>query len=271
MAQTNDETQSRWIPPYIVFRTITDLIGRMVEEEPPARIDKSYLHRFSGGYQTQVIAALNSLGLRDEGTGEVTKKLQALVSATDDERRALLADLIREHYMPLLTLGANATQQQMLDAFKAMGVNSGDTMRKSVAFFLNGANYAGITVSRHWRTPRVPPSTRRKTSGVNGDTRTPAGAGVAGQTPEPIDTGQPANVRSVTLRSGGTVMLSVSVDLFSLSEEDRKFTLELVDKMRDYENQKALPPASSAESVEGGEEEEDEAGIAWTEDSREPF
>jgi len=53
-----------------------------------------------------------------------------------------------------------------------------------------------------------------------------------------------ANLRSVTLRSGGTVTLGLSVDLFSLDETDQAFVLDLVKKVREYGAQKALPSAS---------------------------
>ncbi|MCY3887941.1 MAG: hypothetical protein OXG19_09635 [Chloroflexi bacterium] len=55
----------------------------------------------------------------------------------------------------------------------------------------------------------------------------------------------PAMEKSITLDSGGTVSMSVTVDLFTLSEPDRKFVLDLVDKLKAYEERKMLPPGST--------------------------
>ncbi len=236
MTDTQPEADTRRSLPYIAWRTIPDLIERMVTEEPPGRIDKSYLDSYSGGYQTQVIAALNTLGLRDADTGAVTKLMLALVTAQESDRKALIADLVRSLYWPVLELGTNATQAQMIEGFKEMGVNPGDTMRKVIAFFLNATKYGGVPVSRHWRVPAVPSSGRKRTTtggtaaigddaAVDND---PEGSGASGKRPS-------ANVRTVELASGGTVTLSVSVDLFELSSADEEFVMGLIKEMRAYE------------------------------------
>lgn len=41
----------------------------------------------------------------------------------------------------------------------------------------------------------------------------------------------------VRLRSGGDVTLSMTIDLFDLSEEDRAFVFDLVDRVRGYAQQ----------------------------------
>jgi|SRR5579872_1402634 len=268
MAQEIEETQHRLVLPYIAFRTLQDLLKRMDEEEPPARIDKSYLHTFSGGYQTQVIASLNALGLRDGVTGEVTDLLKSLVSADDSGRKTILGDVIREHYSPLLELGTNATQGQMLDAFKGMGVNAGDTMRKVVAFFLAATKYAGVPVSRHWKTPGVVRSGKRTGSKGSGTgTGYPSEKGP--ETPSARGGGgtQQANLRSVELRSGGTVTLGLTVDLFALDSTDQEFVLDLVKRVRDYGEKFALLAGPQVTDLEGPNA--NEAGRTSEEDSQE--
>ena len=52
--------------------------------------------------------------------------------------------------------------------------------------------------------------------------------------PPPPPPPDQANVRKVTLARGGTITLSVDVDLFELGEEDRKFVVGLVDAVRAY-------------------------------------
>lgn len=259
---TDDSAQAatRWFPPYTAFRTITDIIERMTQEEPPARIDKSYLDNYSGGYQSIVLAALNSLGLRDP-SGQVTDRLENLVKADADKRKAIFTDMLNEYYAPVLALGMNATQQQLIDAFRELGVNPGDTTRKAVAFFLGAAKYSGVPVSRHWKVPRVPSSgTRRRTPD-------PGSAGATGTTGSGLNpaitlpTGS-ANTRTVQLLSGGTVTLTVSVDLFDLSGDDQKFVLGLVQELKDYGGSPAPAPSTasddhSADLPADGEEPEE--------------
>jgi hypothetical protein len=229
--------------PYIAFRTITDLIDRMAREEPPGRIDKSYLANYSGGYQSQVIAALASLGLIDSN-GTLSPQLLDLVSADEARRKEIVGELVRSRYGPLFALGPAATQQMLLDEFPKVAKVTGDTKRKAIAFFLAACTYAGISVSRHWKTPRVPPSGKTRKRGAVAPTELETEDDEAEEeNPPPAST----NVRELALRSGdGVVTLGVSVDLFSLSTEDRRFVFELIDKMNDYENQRALPTAGVA-------------------------
>ena len=105
MSQTETPTNAKWTPPYTAFRTILDLIERMVKEEPPSRIDKSYLNNYSGGYQTQVIAMLNTLGLRNEETQEVGERMLALVKASETERPRIIAEMVRDFCGPVLRAG----------------------------------------------------------------------------------------------------------------------------------------------------------------------
>src|SRR4051812_24227513 len=115
-AMPEDATEAGFTPPYIAFKTLNGLIDRMKADEPPARIDKSYLDNYSGGYQTQLLAALDSLDLLGEN-GELSDTLKRLVLGDEAEQQQIIGDMVRERYGPVLALGTNATQQQMIDAF----------------------------------------------------------------------------------------------------------------------------------------------------------
>ncbi len=92
-ASSSDEG---FTPPYIAWKTLTTLVDRMEREDPPARIDKSYLDNLSGGYRTQVLAALHSLGLVDE-SGTLSERLKALVAGDEEGRKQIVAELVREN------------------------------------------------------------------------------------------------------------------------------------------------------------------------------
>ena len=250
MAQNPSTETAEWVPPYISFRTITDLMSRMANEEPPSRIDKSYLASLSGGYQTQVIGALNALGLRDKDTGALTEAMLNLVKGSEPERKSIIKEILEKGYSSLIALGTNATQQQMLEGFKALGVNAGDTMRKSVSFYLNAAKYAEVPISRYWKTPGVPRNKKKDQQGKPDDVgaSSEGSEGGSGNTDRSND-GQSSNVRTVSFRSGGSATFAFNVDFFTLSDPDRTWLLGIVDKMRKYsEGQPALPSGESEDA-----------------------
>ncbi len=152
MTELNDtNAASLSAPPYISFRTLLNLIERMATEGAPRRIDRSFLSGLSGGYQTQVMAALRWLGLIGDG-GAVQDRLTDLVDRPE-ERSALIATILRERYPEVVALGEeNATQGQLEEEFKKYGI-SGATLRKAVAFYLHAANFAGISLSPFFKTP----------------------------------------------------------------------------------------------------------------------
>jgi hypothetical protein len=48
-------------------------------------------------------------------------------------------------------------------------------------------------------------------------------------------------MRSIQLRSGGNVTLTMNVDWFTVDEEDRGFVLHLIDLVKRYESDKSEP------------------------------
>jgi len=169
-------------PPYISFKTLTNLLERLQETHLPPRIDRSYLDGLSGGYQTQVIAALRWLDLIGEN-GEVTGTLTGLATAAPEIRPQMIGEMLRGHYAPIFALSAkNATQGQLEEEFRKFGI-TGATLRKAIAFFLHAARYAEIPVSPHFKIPPVSSSSNgksaaRRTKGT--------GKGAASKEPPPL-------------------------------------------------------------------------------------
>ena len=58
------ETTDEFVPPYISFAQLENVLDRMRNEGVPARIDRSYLSTWSGSAQAQFLKAAASLGLR---------------------------------------------------------------------------------------------------------------------------------------------------------------------------------------------------------------
>jgi hypothetical protein len=155
-AETGTDTapgQGGFSPPYTSWTTALNLIERMTAEGGiPSRVDRSYLSNLPGSTQTMLISGLKSLAILDQG-GSPTPTLHALVNDPDG-RPALVRQMLETHYKAPLALGLNATQAQLEEAFRDMGV-SGSTLRKAVAFFLAAARYAELPVSPHFKTPKI--------------------------------------------------------------------------------------------------------------------
>jgi hypothetical protein len=127
-----------------------NLVTRMEAEGVPKRIDKGYLNNMAGGVQGQLWAALRSLDLMKEDR-EPTAALRALVQE-GDERPTLIAALLESRYSWALALGTDATNDQLVEAFREHGPRlSASTREKAISFFLQAANYAGVPLSRFFR------------------------------------------------------------------------------------------------------------------------
>jgi hypothetical protein len=184
------EPAPTWTAPYLPWRTLIGLIGRMDDEGGvPPRVDRSYLDRHSGGTQTQLLAALKSLDLI-EPDGTVTPALTALVEDPDN-RAEHVQEVLRAKYHEVVRLGEiNGTQGQLEDEFSHYGV-TGDTRRKAIAFYMSAAEYAGIPVSRYWKVPKhSPPFTNRRPR----VTRVTKGVPSFAPAPQSAGTGRPLKV-----------------------------------------------------------------------------
>lgn len=81
----------------------------------------------------------------------------------------------------------------------------------------------------------------KKTVGTNGAKRRrspkPAPAVPAAPAPPPVRSSNTGTSRSVELKSGGTLTISATLDLFALNAADRKFVFDLIDKLEGYEEE----------------------------------
>lgn len=158
--------------PYMPFKTFTNLLVRMQQNGVPRRLDSDYLKNMSGATRSQLMGGLKWLGLLGK-EDRPEKALTELVQATDD-RPAKVAELFRQHYAWAIALAQeNATQGELDEEFRKHGV-TGSTLRKATAFYLQGAKYAGLPLSPHFRETRAATTSRRpSTRKPKGDQATP--------------------------------------------------------------------------------------------------
>lgn len=165
---TSGNREKSAAPPYTSFRTFLNLLQRMEEEGGvPSHVDRSYLHKLSGGVQNQLLVALRWLDLIGAG-GEVQPELREL-ALQGDERPKLVGEMIRRRYPEVVELGErNGTQAKLIELFREMGA-TGATLRKSITFYLKAAEFSGIKSSPFFKAPSDPAAEtvrKRRTAGV---------------------------------------------------------------------------------------------------------
>jgi hypothetical protein len=145
---TNEDTKTA-APPYISFKTFSNLLDRLESEGVPQHIDRHYWGGFlSGGVGQQLMAALKFLGLMHLETNEPTSLLEKLVD--NEHRKATLQGLIRDSYGGVWDSGINlerTTPGHLLSAFGKIYGIEGETRRKAVTFFVHAAKLAEIPLS----------------------------------------------------------------------------------------------------------------------------
>jgi hypothetical protein len=140
--------------------------------------------------------------------GQVTADLRFLIEHPES-RRAVLSKVLRAAYPELLSNNGDAIPLGTVEDFMSRMGLSGSTRRKAVMFFLGAADYAGLTVSG------APlPEAELDLPGVGNDTK---------------------RTTRVDLRGGGSIEISVEIDPFRLTKQDREFLFDLVDRVRNYQ------------------------------------
>jgi hypothetical protein len=224
----NNKSEQR-APVYIPFKTFISAI-EVLEQGLPDPLDRSVWPSWSGGTQSQTLGAFKFLGLIDD-KGNVQPILHRLVEAKGDDRKAILREIIEEKYKEALKLGEiNSTFQQLQDLFRQYGIDGG-TLERVARFFLDACEYANLKCSAHWAKAKKTIRHQSKKDDV--------GTGEKASSQQLASTQQPkTNVQTIQLRSGGSISLSVVVDLISLSTEDREWLFKMIDQFKEYTNKK---------------------------------
>lgn len=228
------EAKREGLAPYVAFKTFLTALDTLTQGLPN-KIDRSVWPSFSGGVQSQMLSAFRFLKLIGTG-GNVQPELRALVEDRD-QREANMRALLEARYPTMLALARDhASPMQFENAMREIAGEG--TLRKAVAFFLPAAAYAGLTIPNTWHTRRKRGAGAaprgKKTERQDG---TKATAASRQKRAEPRH--EPGMAKTVRLRSGGTVTLSVSVDLMNLDLADREWLFELIDKLGTYEKDAA--------------------------------
>ena len=189
----------------------------------------------SGTVQSQLLLALHYLKLV-KASGHPTERLSRLVEAEGAERKAVVREMIQSSYEFAFDRSfglETATSNQAQEVFEKTGA-SGETVRRCIAFFLAAAKDGGIPVSPYIKPHGRRRSASRKKGGAHH--KTPQAA------PSPLPVlNRGDKSREVHLKSGGTLRLELSIDLFDLDQRDRDFIFTLIDQLKEYERDAKTP------------------------------
>ena len=222
-------------PPYVSFNTFKTLLDWLKVEGVPLRLDRSFWHdKFSGSTGSQLMASLRFLGLLD-GNNPLPE-LENLIQAEFDKKSLVLKALIQNSYTFINFEELHrATPSMLISWFKTYPID-GHTLRKAISFFISASIEAELPISNSikkmskYRSKSKGLETGNKTSQINSPSNSISPAINSVNT-----TKSAINQSTVNLKSGGALNLSIDVNLFDLSEADRKFVLSVIDAVKNYE------------------------------------
>jgi len=220
---------------YVAWATFKRAIEDLAQGVPNV-VDRSTFPGQSWGVQSQLLAGFKFLGLTDDD-GKPTPTLHALAVPDEQTRKKKLEAILRERYADLFALDLVKTTPAELDAKMSESYKvTGDTREKATRFFLAAVEYLDIPISRLFkRTSGGAPSSGPRRRRASTSRRTiPDGDDDSDDDISPPS--PPGTARTVTLKSGGTLTVSASLDVFKLSAADRSFLFGLIDKLEEYES-----------------------------------
>lgn len=215
---------------YVPFRTFLSAIDAL-EHGVPKQLDRTIWRSQSGVVQSQIMMALRFFGLVDD-SDKPTAALHRLVDAKE-RRQEHIKSLLHHAYHDLIEHDLTKMTTKMLDSAMEQYNVTGDTKRKAITFFLQAARYADLPLH-----PLLSSQTRNSTGTRRKKARTRENGAIeepeANGGDEPVFT-PGGRVKRIELVSGGTITLSISVDMFAMTDADRTFVFGLIDQLKNYE------------------------------------
>ncbi len=200
------------LPPYVSWSSFVrtlDMLGGLVLDQ----LDFSSIPGLSVSLASQMAQAFRFLGLV-KPDGSPTQELRMLANSPES-RPAVLAKVFRQSYPEFFGQVIRPLSEKALEELMARTGLSPATQRKAVTFALNAASYMDIRVDLNTLKVATPATgVVQESQSVTGPTR---------------------NSLTVPLASGGSVGITVDVDVMQLDSTDREFVFGLIDKVRAYQ------------------------------------
>jgi len=169
-------------PPYATYGSFSNFISKLGETNVPSRIDRSVFGNMSGGVAYSILASLKFLKLINE-EGAPSNVFQNLAVASEDQRPALMSNIIKSGYTELFTNDVDlskASAGQFDEWLRTFYGAQGSTLDKAASFFIAAADVADIELSPQikGRKPQHSSSSSRKSrkqrKSTKGESEAPA-------------------------------------------------------------------------------------------------
>jgi hypothetical protein len=241
-------------PAYVPFKTFLSVLDSF-RSFLPDRIDVTMWPSYSGGVKSQLLGALKFLRLISDN-GEPTEALRKLAHADAQHRPSELALVMRGAYVSLMSLDLTKATPGSFDAEMRKFGQEGETHRKAASFFLQAAKYAHIPLSPLLTKKGSLAGSRRKRITINASAGNKAKgksitiAHMSGEADPAYANTSQGSKREIVLSGGARMFLSTDTDLFRMSANDRKFVMEILEKMEQYEQENPADEEDAEEEAE---------------------
>jgi hypothetical protein len=213
------------VPPYLPFKSFLTALDQLAQATPNI-IRKDVFPSHSGLLQGQVIGALKFFDLIDEHGVPKGDRLEKIALETTAQRRVSVQSLLKTAYADVTKLDpAKITPSQLDAAFDAYGI-TGDTKKKAKIFFLQAAKFAELKLSpllmRRGRTHST--ATKRKV-----ERHQPRSV-----QRRPLENHRDGAMKTIELRSGATLTVTLTGDLLELNQADRDLVFAIIDQINSH-------------------------------------
>ena len=229
-------------PPYISFLTFNNLISWLETEGVPIKFDRSiWGKKYGGSLGTQLMAGLRFLGLLK---GDFTQpQFGEIVKAKGEERKNLLAEMIKSSYSAVDFSQLSAAAPSMLKEWFTQYNLDGSTDRKARSFFVNACKAYDIPLSNSLkktaRNKNAAKVTREKNVGkINSQkverTNPDKKEASAKQNLVLLEEIGQQDLFKVVLSDGCELKLCSNRAFFDIEKPDRELIENLVEVMKNY-------------------------------------
>jgi hypothetical protein len=247
MANSEDSSQTL-APPYVSFATLVTFLDWVKDMKVvPSQFDRSlWGGKFAGSTGGQLMTGLRFLKLLhgDAQAPAPMPDLEMLARASAADRKPLVKQLLANAYgADMVDKLPTMTPKMFDDAMRALGTTE-STHQKAVSFFVTAAKFAEVDMQPGVsKRARAKSATVRKRSGSTGKTSNGSGgSGGSGgsQKDDPkkplgehdANAGTGGDSKTVQLKSGGTVTLTMRVSWIDAEENEAAALRELIQKFR---------------------------------------
>jgi hypothetical protein len=229
------EADAKTSAAYLPFKTFLTGLDYLKTVSIPNQVEPGAFHGMSGQARSQVISAFKFFKLID-AKGTPQPDLHELVNNDTEERKVIVKRLIENRYPDIVALDfAKMTPNQLDEKLSGEQYNiGGETKKKAKTFLLKAAIYAGFKV--HPLLTKITRNRRRE----GGKRATAKMEHVEQNPPEEkhhSTVRRSGTHKTIELGNGGSLTLSLDMNLLELKGKQRAFVFDLIDRIEDYESQ----------------------------------